>query len=106
MTKREDFNNRTVKFPKYQKLFEGLMDDTRFVDMIPIINFGSQAVSNVDENADVEVYDDSHKPKKKTQEGIPRLAQSDRQEVLPVIVKLLFSKLLRKHGAINQKTLH
>ena len=41
-SKRQDFNNPTLKLPKYQKLLEGLTDDTKFKDMIPIIVFGSQ----------------------------------------------------------------
>jgi predicted DNA binding CopG/RHH family protein len=41
VSKKENFNNLTIKLPKYQKLLEGLTDDQRFKDMIPIITFGS-----------------------------------------------------------------
>ena len=40
-SKKLDFDNKTVKLPKYQKLFEGLCDDTKFSDMIPVIAHGS-----------------------------------------------------------------
>lgn len=35
--------------------------------------------------------------------AIPKLADNDRQEVLPFIIKILLSKLLKKRGKINQK---
>lgn len=41
-SKKTDFDNPTLKLPKYQKLLEGLTDDERYKDMIPIIVFGSQ----------------------------------------------------------------
>lgn len=41
-SKKVDFENTTLKLPKYQKLLEGLTDDTKYKDMIPIIVFGSQ----------------------------------------------------------------
>ena len=40
-SKKIDFNNKTVKLPKYQKLLEGLCDDNRFSEMIPVIAHGS-----------------------------------------------------------------
>ena len=40
-SKKLDFDNKTVKLPKYQKLLEGLCDDNRFSEMIPIIAHGS-----------------------------------------------------------------
>ena len=40
--------------------------------------------------------------KKNTKGSIPKLAPDDRLEVLPFIVKLLFSKLVKKKGAINK----
>ena len=36
---------------------------------------------------------------------IPRLEPEDREAILPLIVKLLQSKLLQKRGAINKKSL-
>jgi len=38
--------------------------------------------------------------------NIPKLADSHRLEVLPIIIKLLLSKLIKKKGAINMKTIH
>ena len=37
-----DFDNKTLKLPKYQKLLEGLCDDAKFSEMIPVIAHGSQ----------------------------------------------------------------
>lgn len=34
------------------------------------------------------------------------MADEDRLDVLPVIVKILFSKLLKKRGVVNNKSLH
>ncbi len=42
----------------------------------------------------------------KVKGNIPKLAAEDRLEVLPVIIKLLFSKLLKKKGVINKKNFH
>lgn len=41
VSKKHDFNNQTVKLPKYQKLLEGLCDDLKFKDMILVITHGS-----------------------------------------------------------------
>ena len=41
VSKKHDFANKTLKLPKYIKLLEGLIDDNRFRDMIPVIAFGS-----------------------------------------------------------------
>ncbi len=41
VSKKHDFNNKTVKLPKYQKLLEGLCDDLKFKDMILVITHGS-----------------------------------------------------------------
>ena len=38
--------------------------------------------------------------------AIPKLEKEDRLDVLPVIVKLLFSKLMKKKGMINKKNIH
>ena len=39
--KSDSFKNKTAKLPKYAKLLEGLADDLKFRNMIPIINYGS-----------------------------------------------------------------
>ena len=43
--------------------------------------------------------------RKETKSLIPKLEQEDREVILPLIVKLLQSKLLQKRGAINKKSL-
>ena len=87
-----------MKFPKYQKLLEGLTDDIKFKDMILVIAHGQ----DVDQGEDAQ---DEEQKEKKAKESIPKLAQEDRQQLLPVIVKLLFTKLLKQKGKINQKSL-
>jgi hypothetical protein len=87
-----DFDNKTLKLPKYQKLLEGLCDDAKFSEMIPVIAHGSQIEHDDQQPAEEDLK------KVKATESIPKLAQDDRLEVLPVIVKLLFSKLLKKKG--------
>ena len=52
-SKKKDFANVTIKLPKYAKLLEGLCDDKLFIDMIPVITFGSQGESK-NENADMQ----------------------------------------------------
>jgi hypothetical protein len=93
-SKRQDFDNKTIKLPKYQKLLEGLCDDIKFKDMILVITHGS----DLDQGEDAQ---DEDQKKQKQKESIPKLAKEDRIEVLPVIVKLLFSKLLKQKGKIN-----
>lgn len=105
VSKKHDFQNATVKLPKYQKLLEGLCDDIKFKDMILIIAHGSQETGN---NEVVE-HDEQPIEEEKTNKvkgNIPKLAAEDRLEVLPVIIKLLFSKLLKKKGVINKKNFH
>lgn len=46
VSKKHDFNNATIKLPKYQKLLEGLCDDIHFKDMILIITHGQQESGN------------------------------------------------------------
>lgn len=104
VSKKHDFANKTIKLPKYLKLLEGLTDDIKFKDMIPIIAHGSQQVEH-DEGQTEKDDDGAKKKKQKSNESIPKLADEDRQEVLPVIVKLLFSKLLKKKGVLNKKSL-
>lgn len=60
--------------------------------MIPVIAHGSSI-----EHDDQQPADEEQKKTKAT-ESIPKLSQDDRLQVLPVIVKLLFSKLLKKKG--------
>lgn len=98
--------NFTVKLPKYNKLLEGLCDDIKFRDMISAITFGSQTTVTIASLEDDQLNDDnnldeeelpveSKKKQKKEKESIPKLAKEDRAEVLPVIVRLLFSKLMQ-----------
>jgi hypothetical protein len=46
-TKQEgDETNKTLKYPKYQRLLEGLADDKQYVDMMPVIAFGRKEEEN------------------------------------------------------------
>jgi len=102
-SKKQDFANPTLKLPKYQKLLEGLTDDQRYKDMIPIIIFGSQEGAT-EALQDIENEEQTVREAKRNIKGtIPKLEKEDRLEVLPYIIKILFSKLLRKKGAINKK---
>lgn len=96
---------------KYRKLLEGFSDDEKFKDMIPILIHGSQTRSG-----DADVPDEYQKDsedkvvqkskRKETKSVIPKLEEEDRAAMLPVIIKLLQSKLLQQKGAINRKNLH
>jgi hypothetical protein len=45
--KESDEKNKTLKYPKYQRLLEGLADDKNYVDMMPVIAYGrKQAEEN------------------------------------------------------------
>ena len=76
--------------------------------MIPVINFGSEeGVRAGDVGEDHAEDTETVKEGKRSIKGaIPKLEQEDRLQVLPVIIKLLFSKLLKKKGAINKKSIH
>jgi hypothetical protein len=84
---------------KYKKLLEGFSDDEKFKDMIPILIHGSQTRSG-----DADVQDEYQKDsedkvvqkskRKETKSVIPKLEEEDREAMLPVIIKLLQSKLL------------
>ena len=50
--------------------------------------------------------DDALKKQDAKANNIPKLAEGHRMEVLPLIIKLLLSKLIKKKGAINMKTVH
>lgn len=91
-------DNWTIKLPKYQKLLEGLADDTRFRDMILVITFGSQTTQIQEdmEDGDVVMEEEQKKKTKKEVGSIPKLADEDRPELLPLIVKLLLSKLANR----------
>ena len=89
--------NRTVKYPKYQRLLDGLVDDKTYQDMIPVIAFGQA-------KPEEEVEDQPKESKREQKTKIPRLEDEDRAEVLPLIIKLLFSKILKRSGAINKKS--
>ena len=47
--KTQAFNNTTVKLPTYAKLLEGLADDLKFRNMIPVINYGSTDAAAVNQ---------------------------------------------------------
>lgn len=96
---------------KYKKLLEGFCDDEKFKDMIPILIHGSQSRSGGGEAADEYTRDTEDKvvqkaERKETKSIIPKLDDEDRLTMLPVIIKLLQSKLTMKKGAINQKSLY
>lgn len=94
---------------QYRKLLEGFTDDLKFKDMIPVVTFGSQGgASNKKEEQMTEAAGEDEALKKQDAKGnnIPKLAEGHRLEVLPIIIKLLLSKLIKKKGAINQKTVH
>lgn len=44
--------------------------------------------------------------KKADKGSIPKLKDEHREQVLPIIIKLLLSKIIKKKGAINKKTIH
>ena len=105
--KQDSFVNKTVKLPKYAKLLEGLADDLKFRDMIPIINFGTSDAATVNTAyTETEEYQDPDELKKESKRqikgSIPKLEKEDRLDLLPFIIKLLFSKLVKKRGAINK----
>lgn len=97
---------------KYQKLLDGFIDDEKFKDMISIAEHGSQGHSAeqvTDENQDV--IDEDGKlgkklARKETKSVIPKLEDQDRSLMLPLIIKILQSKLQQKRGAINKKSLY
>jgi len=90
--------NLTIKYPKYAKLLEGLTDDKSYTDMIPIIFHGSHSGTKENDN-------DEKEQTKKVKGSIPKLIEEDRQDLLPIIIKLMFSKMLRRKGAINKKSI-
>jgi hypothetical protein len=90
--------NLTIKYPKYAKLLEGLTDDKTYVDMIPVIFHGSHGGGDQEGAGEKKV-------ERKVKGSIPKLIDEDRQEVLPIIIKLMFSKMLRRKGAINKKNI-
>ena len=71
--------------------------------MIQVVNFGSQV--NAAQQAG-ESYADEDQKKEAKANNIPKLAESHRLDVLPIVIRLLLSKLIKKKGAINQKTVH
>jgi hypothetical protein len=93
---------------QYRKLLEGFTDDIKFKDMIPVVTFGSQGGSvSASTNANQQyAEDDALKKQDAKANNIPKLAEGHRMEVLPIIIKLLLSKLIKKKGAINMKTVH
>jgi len=84
---------------KYKKLLDGFVDDEKFKDMIPILIHGSMTRSG-DADVPEEYQKDSEdkmiskSKRKETKSVIPKLEDEDREAMLPVIIKLLQSKLL------------
>jgi len=88
--------------------------------MIPVITFGSQegaidSVAVAEENAHGDGAENDEagveggkdgKTKRNAKGSIPKLEKEDRLEVLPFIIKLLISKLLKKRGSINKKSIN
>ena len=98
---------------KYKKLLEGFVDDEKFKDMIPVLIHGSATRSGNNDVPDEYQPDFDTEDKtvlkarrKETKSVIPKLDDEDRELMLPVIIKILQSKLLQKRGAINKKSLH
>ena len=95
---------------KYKKLLEGFCDDEKFKDMIPILIHGQEtrAAEDVAEEYTRDTDDKAvlKAQRKETKASIPRLEPEDREAMLPVVIKLLQSKLTFKKGAINKKSLH
>ncbi len=96
----------------YKKLLEGFTDDLKFKDMIQVVNFGSQAggsgtanQTDINEEGNNKNNEASKKGEQKAN-NIPKLAEKHRVDVLPIIIRLMLSKLIKKKGAINQKSVH
>ncbi|CDW84473.1 small subunit processome component 20 homolog [Stylonychia lemnae] len=85
----------------YRKLLEGFTDDEKFKDVILALNFGSQKQAQEGDQTTLEQGDAI---KKSDKSAIPKLQDMHRNEILPIVIKLLLSKLLKKKGSINQKT--
>ena len=100
--KTDSFKNKTAKMPKYSKLLEGLADDLKFRSVIPLINFGTTEGGSVneaylDQPEEFEVKEEDARYNKRSVKGaVPKLEKEDRLDLLPIIIKLLFSKLVKK----------
>jgi hypothetical protein len=94
-----------LKYPKYQRLLEGLADDKTYVDMMPVIAYGRKQAEENEAMEQQEEKTEAKESKREIKGKIPRLEVADRAEVLPLIIKLLFSKILKKKGAINKKSI-
>jgi hypothetical protein len=97
---------------KYKKTLEGFADEEKFKDMIPIMAHGSHTGPGAGESVPEEYTKDSQDKqakkakRKETKSTIPKLEEEDRASVLPVVIKLLQSKLQQQKGAINKKSIH
>jgi len=67
--------------------------------MIPIIFYGSHTQQREGDLAE------EGNNTKKIKGAIPKLTDEDRLDMLPIIIKLMFSKMLRRRGAINKKSI-
>jgi hypothetical protein len=54
---------------------------------------------------ETEEVTEAKESKREIKGKIPRLEAEDRAEVLPLIIKLIFSKILKKKGSINKKSI-
>ena len=76
--------------------------------MLPVINYGSSDAAAVTQaytqNEDYEAPEEVKAEGKRQKGSIPKLEKEDRLELLPVIIKLLFSKLVKKKGSINKNS--
>ena len=97
---------------KYKKLLEGFADDEKFKDMIPIMIHGSNSGPSVGETTEGQDGGEFEKEKetkakrKETKSAIPKLEDEDRAQMLPIVIKLLQSKLQQQRGAINKRNLY
>lgn len=96
---------------KYKKMLDGFADDEKFKDMIPIMSYGSNTGPGTGESVPEEYTKDSQDKqakkakRKETKQAIPKLEEEDRASVLPIVIKLLQSKLQQQKGAINKKSI-
>jgi len=89
-----DYKDGVLKI--YQKTLQGFADDEQFKDMIQTLVHGSSTGNN----------DAANVSKKGDKGSTQKLQDHHRMDVLPIVIKLLLSKLIKKKGAINKKTIY
>jgi hypothetical protein len=78
-TKEEgDEKNKTLKYPKYQRLLEGLADDKTYIDMMPVIAFGRKQAQEDQEMKEEQEKTEAKESKREQKGKIPRLEVEDR----------------------------